>query len=258
MFVHNIDPVLVRIGAIEIRYYGLIFVLSFILGYFILRYLAQKRKMNLNDEKIQDYLLYIAIGAIVGARLFYCLVYGFGYYISNPFEIFFIWQGGLSFHGGLIGAATAVILFCRKNSVDLRDMADISVIPLALGLAFGRIANFINGELVGRVTEVPWCFQFNGYEGCRHPSQLYESFKNFLIFGILWFVKDRKMKKGALFGTFILLYATFRFIIEFYREADVQLGYFFNLTMGQILCIMMFVFGLCWFYYIYKNKENKK
>src|SRR3989344_5403704 len=244
MFIHNINPVLLRLGPFEIRYYGLIFVLGFVMAYFILNYLAKKKKLSLNKDDTADFLLYIIIGTVLGARTLYVVVYNLPFYLSNPFEIIAVWHGGLSFHGGLIGAAIAGFYFCKRKKIDFYEIADISVIPLALGLALGRLGNFINGELYGRITDVPWAVKFPDAEGFRHPSQIYESIKNLIIFFALWVIKDKNLPKGFMFWLFVTMYGSFRFLIEFFREPDPQLGYFFNyFTMGQFLTFAMFLFG---------------
>ncbi len=247
MFYHNINPTLLKLGPFEIRYYGIIYVLGFILAYFFINYLAKQKNLKLNKDDIWDLLFYLIIGTVIGARIFEIIIYNPSYYFKNPFEMLAIWHGGLSFHGGLIGAVIAGYLFCKKKKIEFYDLADICVIPLAFGLFLGRIGNFINGELIGRVTNLPWCVKFKSYEGCRHPSQLYESFKNLVIFSILWFLKDKKLKKGIMFWSFILMYSTLRFFIEFFRAPDEQIGFILGLTMGQWLSIAIFVVGVYFF-----------
>ncbi|MFT4304233.1 MAG: prolipoprotein diacylglyceryl transferase [Candidatus Woesearchaeota archaeon] len=260
MFTHNINPILFELGPLQIRYYGLLYLLGFVIGYFLIKHMISKRKLNLSNDEVLDYIFWIALGTIIGARLFYTLVYNPSYYLSNLTEILYIWQGGLSFHGGFIGACVAVYLFCKKNKLNLLEMADITILPLALALSLGRIANFINAELIGTVTNVSWCVIFPGEEVCRHPSQLYASFKNIIIFIFLWSIKDLKKikeKPGLIFGLFILLYSFFRFIVEFYRSPDIQLGYLIlNLTMGQLLSIVMFILSLAWIIHISKLIKN--
>ena len=254
MFIHNIDPVLLTLGPFEIRYYGLFYVLGLVISYFLFSYLAKNRKIKLNKNDITDLFLYIIVGIVLGARIFYVFVYNFNYYLANPFEIIALWHGGLSFHGGLIGAVIAVFYFCKKKKFDFYEIADIAIIPVALGLALGRIGNFINSELYGRVSEVPWAVKFPNAEGFRHPSQLYESFKNLLIFFTLWAIKDKKLPKGFLFWLFVVMYSTLRFLVEFFRAPDEQIGFIIGfLTMGQILCIIMFLVGLGFMYKKYKE-----
>jgi len=254
MFIHNIDPVLLRLGPFEIRYYGLFFVIGFILAYFILNYLAKRKELSISKDDISDFLLYIILGTIFGARIFYVIVYNLPFYISNPFEILAVWNGGLSFHGGLIGAVAAALYFTKKKNIDFYEMADIAVVPLALGLALGRLGNFTNGELYGRITNVSWSFKFPDAEGFRHPSQIYASFKNLLIFFTLWTIKDNKLPKGFMFWLFVTMYSAFRFTVEFFRQPDPQLGFIIGfLTMGQILSIIMFLIGIYFLNKVYKN-----
>ncbi|MBL7054596.1 prolipoprotein diacylglyceryl transferase [Candidatus Woesearchaeota archaeon] len=256
MFYHNINPVLFKIGIFEIRYYGLIFILGFLIGYLFLVYLAKERKLNLTKDDISDLLLYLLIGIIAGARLFYILFYNLGFYLENPLEMFALWHGGLSFHGGLAGAVIAILLFCKKKKVSFYEIIDIVVIPVALGLAFGRIGNFLNGELYGRITNLPWAVKFKGAEGFRHPSQLYESLKNLVIFSVLWFIRNKKLPNGFLFWSFVTLYSVLRFFVEFVREPDPQLGFIiFSMTMGQILSIITCSIGI---YFLFRLKYESK
>lgn len=244
VYIHNIDPVLVHFGPVEIRYYGLVYVFGFIIAYTVLTYFIKKKQIELTEDERDTFILYAALGVLIGSRLFYFLFYNFSTVIENPLQLFKIWEGGMSFHGGLIGVLTGGLIFCKKYKKDFYAMADIVVIPTALGLGFGRIANFINGELYGRPTLLPWAVNFG--DGIpRHPSQLYESAKNFIIFGVLWILKYKNLKKGTLFWTFITLYGAFRFMIEFVRQPDPQVGFvLFNfLTMGQVLTGIMALTG---------------
>lgn len=255
MFYHNISPVLLRLGSLEIRYYGLMYLVSFLIVYFMLKYLAKKRKLKLKPEDIDEISLYTVLSIILGARIFYILVYNLKFYLSNPFEMIAIWHGGLSFHGGLIGGVIFIYFYCKKKNIDLYTLLDLLAIPFGLALMLGRIGNFINGELYGRITDLPWAVKFNGVEGPRHPSQLYEASKNLLIFIVMWNLKDKKLPKGFLFWLFIVMYSVLRFFIEFVREPDPQLGFFFSfLTMGQILNIIMFVVGLVFLFRQYLRK----
>ncbi|MBW2975140.1 prolipoprotein diacylglyceryl transferase [Candidatus Woesearchaeota archaeon] len=254
MFYHNINPVLLRFGPFEVRYYGIIFALGFILAYFFISFLAEKKALDLEKDDVWDLLFYLVIGTVLGARLFEVLVYNLPYYLKNPFEIIAVWHGGLSFHGGLIGAVIAGYLYSRKKKISFYDLADIVVIPLAFGLFLGRIGNFLNGELVGRITNLPWCVKFKNYDGCRHPSQLYESLKNLMIFSVLWFIKDKRLKKGMMFWSFVIMYSVLRFFIGFFRAPDAQIGFILGLTMGQWLNMVMFGVGVYFFFRTNKIK----
>ncbi len=253
MFYNNINPTLFHLGPFEVRYYGVFFVLSLVIAYFLISYLAEKRKLKLSRDDVSEYIVYLMGGAIVMARLFYVFVYNFKFYFNNPLEIFAVWHGGLSFHGGLLGAVIGAYIFCKKRKISFYEIADITVIPLAIGLFLGRIANFLNGELYGKITSVPWAVKFKGIHGSRHPSQLYEAVKNFFIFFVLWRLKNKKLPKGALFLIFVCMYSFLRFFIEFFRAPDVQIGFIFGFTLGQILNIIMFFAGI---FFLYRLKKG--
>lgn len=261
MFYNNIDPVLFRLGSLEIRYYGIIYALCFVIAYFMIYHLAKKGRLKLTKDDVADFVFYLLIGTVIGARVFYVVFYDPAYFISNPLMIPAVWHGGLSFHGGLVGAVIASLLFCKKKKISFYEIADIAVIPLALGLFLGRIANFINGELVGRITNVPWCVKFQNFEGCRHPSQIYEAAKNLFMFFVLWIAYDlktkgKKLPSGFLFWLFVVMYSVLRFFIEFFRMPDEQLGFIvFGLTMGQILNIAMLAAGI---FFLVKIKINSR
>lgn len=251
MFYHNINPVLLELGPFQIRYYGLFYALGFVIAYFLISYLAKKKELPITKDDVADLLVYEVIGIVLGARLVYVFVYNPLFYLQNPFEILAIWNGGLSFHGGLIGAITAGYLYCKKKKMEFYDLADIVIIPVALGLALGRLGNFMNAELYGRIANVPWCIDYSKnqfvqvQEGCRHPSQIYASIKNLAIFAILWLIKDKKLPKGFMFWSFVTLYGLFRTIVEFFRAPDEQIGFIFNyFTMGQLLSFPLFLIGL--------------
>jgi phosphatidylglycerol:prolipoprotein diacylglycerol transferase len=253
MFTHNLDPVLATIGPLQIRYYGLLYVVGFVLGYFILKKISSMKK-----ERIEDLLVYAGLYGILGARLLYVLVYNTSYYFSNPLEIVAVWHGGLSFHGSLLGALLGVYLFSKKYKMNLLVLLDSLAIPFSLAVGIGRIGNFINGELYGRATDVAWCVNFQNVVGCRHPWPLYEMLYMFIIFGILWKLKDKKARAGSIVGLFAILYSACRFISEFVREPDSQLGFIaFGLTMGQLLNIVLFAVGLLLLYRIHKNIKRR-
>lgn len=259
VFYHNLNPVAFSLFGLEVRWYGIIFVIGFIIAYYFVRYLSEERNTNLSNDQIDNFFLGLIIAVVAGARIFDMLIYNFNYLLIDPLELFKIWHGGLSFHGGLIGAIIWGFYFTRKHKVDFFEMADILVIPLALGLMLGRIANFINGELVGRITSVPWAVKFEGYDGFRHPSQVYEAFKNLAIFVTLWNLRKKHFPKGFLFWMFVLLYGILRFIIEFFRAPDSPHigvnGFFFGwMTMGQILNTIMVVLAV--YFLIRLKKKN--
>jgi phosphatidylglycerol:prolipoprotein diacylglycerol transferase len=259
MFIHNIDPVLVNIGPLAIRYYGLVYVVGFLIAYFVLRWAAINKKVkNLTKERVDTLLLYIIIGTIVGARVLEFVFYNPSIFWTNPLEVLYVWHGGMSFHGGLIGIAVATWLFCRKYKVKFYDLADLLAIPAAFIFFLGRIANFINAELVGNVTNVSWGVNFNneydafGNRVFRHPVQIYESLKNLLIFFILLFVsRSKKFAKGFIFWLFVLLYGILRFITNFWRDEPRFLG----ITMGQYLSLAMVVLALIFLYRLWKKEK---
>ncbi len=255
MFVYNIDPVLLRFFGLEVRYYGVIFVIGFLLTYYFLMFLSKERNVRLTKDDISDLLLYLIIGVVSFARIFYILFYNLEFYLSNPFDMVAIWHGGLSFHGGLVGAIVSMIIYCKVKKVNFYELADMIVIPTALALCLGRIGNFLNGELYGRVTNVSWAVDFGDGLG-RHPSQIYESFKNLFIFSVLMTIRNKKLPKGFLFWSFVTMYGVLRFLVEFVREPDPQLGFIlFGLSMGQLLSSVMFVVGIV---FLWRIKWSKK
>ncbi|MBI2649960.1 prolipoprotein diacylglyceryl transferase [Candidatus Woesearchaeota archaeon] len=262
MFYHNINPVLLELGPLQIRYYGLFYALGFVIAYFLIFYLAKRKELPITKDDVADFLVYLIIGVVSGARIAYVVFYNPIFYLQNPLEIIAVWHGGLSFHGGLIGAVAASYLFCKRKKIEFYDIADIVVIPVALALALGRIGNFINAELYGRITNLPWCIDYTKNRfieslpsGCRHPSQIYESMKNLAIFVVLWFIKDKKMPKGFMFWSFVALYGLFRTTVEFFRAPDEQIGFIFNyFTMGQLLSFPLFLLGL---YMLFRLKRKK-
>ncbi len=252
MFTHTIDPIFIHLGPLEIRYYGLFYVIGFLFALWWLKKFAHK----LSQDNVYDLLLYLIIGGVGGGRAGYILFYNPLYYLSNPLKVFAVWEGGMSIHGGLIGAIIATLLFCRKlkkqgTPISFFYIADTLMIPLALALALGRIGNFINGELYGYITNLPWCVQFRDAEGCRHPSQLYESAKNIIIALSLYILSKREnLKEGTLFWTFLLLYGVLRFLIEFLRFND---SFYFSLSMGQLLSSVMIIIGGFMLFKLYKK-----
>lgn len=257
VFIHNIDPVFLNIFGVKIYYYGLMYIIGFTLGYFFLNHFRKKGQLQLTEEELIDFILYLAVGVLLGSRIFYFLFYNFGALLNNPLEFLFLWHGGMSFHGGLIGVTIAGILFCKLKKKSFFHIADYVVIPAVIALGFGRIGNFINGELFGRPTSLPWAFNFG--DGIpRHPSQLYESTKNFFMFTVLWLIKDKILPTGFRFWFFVTMYGTLRFTIEFVREPDPQLGFIFaGLTMGQLLSSAMIVVGGCMLWLLI-SKHTKK
>lgn len=251
VFYHTLDPVIANIGPLEIRWYGLMYVLTFILVYLYVRAAVKHKKIKLNINDVDNLMVWLTVALIVGARVFEVLFWEPGYYFANPAEIIAVWHGGLSFHGGLVGVLLVGYIFARKKKISFLHLCDIFVVPLALGQAFGRIGNFINGELYGRVTSLPWGVKFQDAEGFRHPSQLYEVAYDLVIFGFLYFQRNMKKPHGYFVAWFLILYPFFRFLTEFVREPSAMVG---PLTMGQVLNIPMFIAGV---YLLYRVKKTK-
>ena len=258
MFINNFDPVAFEILSFEIRWYSLAYIIGILLGWVLCKKIFIKN-LNIN-KKFDDYISYLIIGIIVGGRLGYIVFYNLNYYINNILDIFKIWEGGMSFHGGLIGVIFASIIFAKKNKQDYFLYTDIVALVAPIGIFFGRLANFINSELYGIPTEVPWAVTFVQVDNLsRHPSQLYEAIlEGIILFLILlYFRKKNYLKKpGLISSLFLILYSIFRFILEFFRVPDEQLGYLiFSLSMGQIISLIFIVFGIILFYVKNENKQ---
>lgn len=251
--VHNLDPVLIQWGPLRIGWYGLMYILGFLASYLLVRYQIQRRDFGFSREEVEDLFVYLVLGLILGSRLGYVLFYDLALYLAKPWEIVAIWHGGMSFHGGLIGLVLAGILYARRKKKSFWKMADLFVVTAPIGLGLGRIGNFINGELYGRVTTVPWGVVFpRGGPLPRHPSQLYECFlEGLILFVVLWVLKDRKLPTGGLLAVFLVGYGVFRFAVEFVREPDAQLGFVLgSLTMGQVLSSFMVAAGVALYTYL--------
>ncbi len=237
-----IDPVIFSLGPLQVRWYGAMYVLGFVIGGAILKYLADKKFWPLPKEDIDKYVTSLIIGMFLGARFFYVVIYNWEYYSVNLADAFAVWKGGLSFHGAVFGMCIATYLFARKHKLHFFQIADCMAVAGSPGLLCGRLGNYINGELYGRVTDSWAGVVFpGGGPFPRHPSQLYEGFlEGILLFLILFYVHRRQRIYGVVSAVFLLGYGSFRFIVEFFREPDAQLGYYFEyFTMGQFLCLAM-------------------
>ena len=251
MYTHNLDPVLLDFGFIVIRWYSLAYIFGIVIGWWLGRkiivHLLNNNNLKFNLSDFDDLISYLIISIILGGRIGYIIFYNFNYYISNPFDIFKVWEGGMSFHGALIGIIIGTYLFSRKRKILTFFLLDIISCVSPIGIFFGRLANFINGELVGKVTNFPWSVIFPLIDTMpRHPSQLYEAVLEgvilFLIMNMIIF--KRKYKVGRCSYLFLIYYGVFRVVSEFFREPDPQLGYFFNLmSMGTILSLLMILSG---------------
>jgi phosphatidylglycerol:prolipoprotein diacylglycerol transferase len=243
----NIDPVFLRIGPLQLRWYGLMYMLAFIIGYFVIRHFARRRKLNLSTDDLYDLLFYVIVGVMLGGRLGYVLFYDLGSYLQDPLTILAIWQGGMSFHGGFIGVFLAVLYMCRRRGWNFWEMGDLISIAVPIGLGLGRLGNFINGELYGRPSNVAWAMVFpEGGSMPRHPSQLYEAvLEGVVLFLILRWLYLRKFASGTVVWGLIGFYGLFRFLVEFVREPDAHIGFDLGpFTRGQLLSFPMLVLGL--------------
>jgi phosphatidylglycerol---prolipoprotein diacylglyceryl transferase len=241
----HINPNIVEIGSFQIRYYGLMYVVAFAVTYLLLSHRLKNESCEYSKEVIQKYFVWAILGVMIGGKLGFVLFYDLKYFIAHPLRIFNPF--GMSYHGGLLGVVLASLFFCYKNKINFWNFADLLAPAIPLGYTFGRIGNFINGELFGRVTSVPWAMYFplDPTSQLRHPSQLYEAFfEGIFLFMILWTLRKIRVFKGFHFCLYIITYAIARFCIEFVREPDHGMGFIWlSLTMGQILSIAMILTG---------------
>ena len=256
MFTNNFDPVAFQIFSLEIRWYSLAYMAGILLGWL---YCKKKLIKDLNILNIfDDYITYLIIGIILGGRIGYALFYNLEFYLEKPIEFLMVWNGGMSFHGGLIGVIIASKLFSNKHKINQFIFFFFVSLSAPIGIFFGRIANFINSELYGRVTDVPWSVQFVLIDNIsRHPSQLYEALlEGIILFFILryFFKKDYLKKPGKISGLFLVFYSVFRLFVEFYRSPDPQIGYLIlDLTIGQLISAVFLIIGTLLFF-IKKNE----
>lgn len=245
----DIDPIIFQVGPFAIRWYALAYIAGLIIGWRLMMRFAREPGSKVSEKQVDDFLIWATLGVILGGRLGYILFYKPAYYFSHPSEIFMVWQGGMSFHGGALGVIIMMVLFTRAKNIPLLAFSDILTTVVPIGLFFGRIANFINGELYGRPTDVPWGVIFpNGGDEPRHASQIYEAMlEGALLFLILLVLRRTKFasKPGVVSGAFLVGYAIARSIVEFFRQPDAHLGLLAGgFTMGQFLSVPMVLFGL--------------
>ena len=248
----QIDPVLFQWGFFAVRWYSLAYIFGILGAWWLARRMSIHSNSTFTPLKMDDFLMWGTIGIVAGGRLGYVFFYNFHYFCENPAKIFAVWEGGMSFHGGLLGVIIATILFAKKRQIDILTIGDILACVAPIGLFLGRLANFVNGELFGRVSHaVPWVMVFpQGGPEPRHPSQLYEAgCEGIILFVILntlwWFCPKYRLRKGFFSGLFLFLYGLMRLGLEFFREPDIQLGFIFEyITMGQILCLPMIIVGV--------------
>jgi len=256
MFINNFDPVAIEIFSLEIRWYSLAYIFGILLGWILAKKIfIQSIEIK---NKFDDYVTYLIIGIILGGRLGYIFIYNLNFYLNNPLDIFKIWQGGMSFHGGLFGIILASIIFAKKNNQNVFPYMDIVALVAPIGIFFGRISNFINSELYGTITNIPWAVTFVQVDNLpRHPSQLYEALlEGIFLFLILIYFRNKFLNKpGVISALFLIFYSIFRFFVEFYRVPDEQLGYIFlNLSMGQVVSLIFFLSGVLLFYLKNENR----
>ncbi|MBU2228018.1 MAG: prolipoprotein diacylglyceryl transferase [Proteobacteria bacterium] len=249
----TLSPNLFEIGSFQLRYYSLMYLAAFSCTYFLVMHRIKREGYPYTAEQIQDYFIWAILGVILGGRLGYVFFYNLDYYLQHPLEIIFPFEfaggfhfvgiSGMSYHGGVIAILAASIVFCRRRKIEFWRFADLICPVIPLGYTFGRIGNFINGELYGRATDVPWgmVFPLDELRLLRHPSQLYEAFfEGIVLFAVLWSIRKKGPFSGALFAFYLIGYGAVRFFIEFFREPDAQLGFVFgSLSMGQLLCLLM-------------------
>jgi len=257
-FPEHINPAFLEIGSFQLRYYGLMYLVAFSIVYLLVIHRIKDEGIGYSRETIQDYFVWAIAGLLIGARLGYVLFYNLEYYAAHPLYIIFPFDisagvrfvgiSGMSYHGGLAGIILASIWFCRRRAINFWRFADLFCPAIPLGFTFGRIGNFLNGELYGRVTDVWWgmYFPLDPFFALRHPSQLYEAFfEGLFLFTILWTIRKKGFFDGFLFSLYLIGYGTARFLVEFFRQPDSQVGLIAGmLSMGQILCLFMIVFGI--------------
>jgi phosphatidylglycerol:prolipoprotein diacylglycerol transferase len=257
-YVHNLDPVIFGIGSLQVRWYGLMYVIGFIIAGILLKVLVEKNFFKVSVEKIDTLITTMIICMFLGARFFYVFIYNWEYYSEHLMELLAVWKGGLSFHGALVGLCVGGYLFAKQNKITWFEVMDSVALAGSQGLFWGRLGNFINGELFGRPTNswVGIIFPNGGGLYPRHASQLYEAFlEGLMLTLVLWILRSKVKVYGMISAAFISVYGIFRFVVEFYREPDSQLGYYFGfLTMGQLLCAIMIIAGIL--VGLYAKKRN--
>jgi phosphatidylglycerol:prolipoprotein diacylglycerol transferase len=251
--------VAIMIGPLAIHWYGLMYLFGFIIGAMLLPKLYKYREISLTKEQLDSLVFFIALGVIGGGRLGEVLLWDPSYYIHHPLQIFAVWNGGMSAHGGIVGVLLMGLWYCRRHSIDFWRLGDLTMVPIAIGLALGRIGNFINQEIVGTITTLPWAMHFDGYEGLRHPVQLYAVAKDLCIAALCFFYLTRSMKSrpGRVIGIFFVSYGVLRFCIEYLRDQAGYAPYVLGpivLTQGQMLTIPVFLAGCV---VLYLRRENR-
>ena len=266
----NIDPVIFEIGSFKLQYYGLMYIVAFAITFFLVLYRVKREdRFEITADQIKDLSTYMILGLVIGARLGYVLFYNLSYYLKHPLEIIlpfsfsngvtFTGISGMSYHGGLIGIILVAWLYIRKAKLDWWSVVDLYLPAIPLGYTFGRLGNFINGELFGRVTtsSIGMYFPMAAKGELRHPSQLYEAFfEGIFLFAVLWSIRKFKIPKGAMLALYLIGYGTVRFFIEYFREPDAHIGFvFLSFSMGQILCSLMIAGGIVLYFYLQRREK---
>lgn len=255
-----IDPVAISLGPLKVHWYGLMYLIGFAGAYWLMNYRAKKNGEYTKDQ-VSDLIFWGALGVILGGRVGYVLFYNFSHFLQDPLSLFAIWEGGMSFHGGLLGVMISLTLYGRKINKTFFELMDFIVPVVPIGLGAGRIGNFIGGELWGRVSDVPWAMIFpRADEFARHPSQLYQfALEGVALFLIVWLFSIKQRPRMVVSGLFLACYGLFRFIVEFAREPDGHIGFLYGdwLTMGQVLSIPMILLGLGFMAIGYRNNASK-
>ncbi|MBD3270446.1 prolipoprotein diacylglyceryl transferase [Candidatus Peregrinibacteria bacterium] len=254
-----IDPILINIGPISIHWYGVMYALTFIIAYFLIHKSRITKSLELDSNQKDNFIITVILGIILGGRIGYILFYNLEYYLENPLKMLFVWEGGLSFHGGLLGVMIALFYFSKKHQIKFLKLSDIVTLIAPIGIFFGRLGNFINGELYGRTAET-FCLYFpTDPENCRYPSQLFEGLsEGLLLFIILYLINKKSPRHGIISAVFLILYGVFRVIAENFRQPDPQIGFIArSLTLGQILSSLMIISGIILYIFIRKGYNKK-
>lgn len=257
----NIDPVAFSLGPVAVHWYGIMYLIGFLAAWLLLRYRCRVFELSWSKEQLADLIFYCALGVIIGGRVGYVLFYNLPFYWQHPVQIVRIWDGGMSFHGGMLGVFLGVLIWCKRYHVAFFDATDFLAPVVPIGLAAGRIGNFINGELWGRVSDVPWAMVFpKAGPMPRHPSQIYEFLlEGVVLFIILWLYSKRRRPTMAVSGVFLIAYGCVRLICELFRQPDPQLGFIAWgwLTMGQLLSLPMVILGIILIVLAYKRSYKQ-
>ena len=263
MWVHNIDPIALDLGFMQIHWYGLMYLIAFATAFGLGSYRAKQPNSGWTTEQVSDLIFWGAMGVVLGGRMGYVLFYNFDQFLTDPLWLFAVWEGGMSFHGGLIGVLVVLWVFGRRYDKSFFQMGDFVAPLVPIGLGVGRVGNFIGGELWGRAADVPWAVVFPpaGDGIGRHPSQLYEALlEGLVMFAVLWWFSAKPRPRMAVSAMFLILYGVFRSAVEFFREPDAHIGYiaFGWLTKGQLLSLPMIVIGLLLFYWAYQKRGKSE